>query len=115
MPAGGIDFRVRQLSVTQQAVTVRRVTTLAGPCRPQSGVCRQARGSTICGIPTPARCIASGCSVKVVQGHLGHKSAATTLDIYSHLWPQDDDRARAAIQTFFGGGVSSVCHDEASG
>jgi len=29
--------------------------------------------------------IASGCSVKVVQAHLGHKSAAMTLDIYSHL------------------------------
>ena len=59
--------------------------------------------------------IASGCSVKVVQAHLGHKSAAMTLDIYSHLWPQDDDRARAAVQSFFSGDVSWVCHDEASG
>jgi len=59
--------------------------------------------------------IASGCSVKVVQTHLGHKSAAMTLDIYSHLWPHDDDRARAAVQSFFSGDVSSVCHDEASG
>ena len=53
--------------------------------------------------------------VKVVQAHLGHKSAAMTLDIYSHLWPQDEDRARAAVQTFFGGGVSPVCRDEAAG
>jgi len=59
--------------------------------------------------------IASGCSVKVVQANLGHKSAAMTLDIYSHLWPQDDDRARDAVQSFFGSGVSAVCHDEAIG
>jgi len=31
MPVGGIDFPRRQLSVTQQAVTVRRVTTIAVP------------------------------------------------------------------------------------
>ncbi len=38
-----------------------------------------------------------------------------TLDIYSHLWSQGDDRARAAVQTFFDGGASPVCHDEATG
>jgi hypothetical protein len=31
MPVGGIDFPRRQLSVTQQVVTVRRVTNLADP------------------------------------------------------------------------------------
>lgn len=45
--------------------------------------------------------IASGCSVKVVQSHLGHASAAETLDIYSHLWPDDDDRSRDAIQALW--------------
>jgi integrase len=59
--------------------------------------------------------IAAGCSVKVVQAYLGHESAATTLDTYSHLWPQDEDRARAAVQTFLGGDVSSACHDAAAG
>jgi integrase len=53
--------------------------------------------------------------VKVVQSHLGHTSAAITLDIYSHLWPQDDDRARSAVQSFFSGAVSSVCHGESTG
>jgi hypothetical protein len=38
--------------------------------------------------------IASGCSVTVVQTALGHASASTTLDLYSHLWPGDDDRIR---------------------
>ena len=31
--------------------------------------------------------IASGADVKVVQLMLGHKSAAMTLDVYGHLWP----------------------------
>lgn len=31
--------------------------------------------------------IAAGADVKVVQLMLGHKSAAMTLDIYGHLWP----------------------------
>jgi hypothetical protein len=53
--------------------------------------------------------------VKVVQAHLGHRSAAITLDTYSHLWPDDDDRARSAVQTFFSAGVSHLCHDEATG
>ncbi len=42
--------------------------------------------------------IHSGCSVKVVQARLGHATAAETLDTYAHLWPEDDDRTRAALQ-----------------
>jgi integrase len=41
--------------------------------------------------------IASGCSVKAVQRFLGHASAVETLDTYGHLWPDDEDRIRAAI------------------
>ena len=41
--------------------------------------------------------IAAGCSVKAVQHALGHTSAATTLNIYSHLWPGDEDRIRDAV------------------
>jgi integrase len=168
MPVGGIDFPRRQLSVTQQAVTVKRMTTIAEPKTrtsvrtipladavlaelaghlegrkpapaallvadrdgrpiPQNRFSQTwARAVRRVGLPPGTRfhdlrhtyasaMIASGCSVKVVQAHLGHKSAAMTLDIYSHLWPQDDDPARAAIQTFFEGGVSPVCHDEATG
>jgi integrase len=46
--------------------------------------------------------IASGASVKVVQARLGHATAAETLDTYSHLWPDDDDRTRAALDAVFG-------------
>jgi len=35
--------------------------------------------------------------VKVVQARLGHKSAEETLNTYSHLWPDSDDRTRDAI------------------
>jgi len=41
--------------------------------------------------------IASGADVKVVQARLRHASAKTTLDTYSHLWPDSDDSTRATI------------------
>jgi integrase len=40
-----------------------------------------------------------GESVKTVQARLGHASAAETLDTYSHLWPDSDDRTRDAIDS----------------
>lgn len=46
---------------------------------------------------TASLLIAAGCSVKVVQHQLGHASATETLDTYSHLWPNDDQRVRDAI------------------
>jgi integrase len=41
--------------------------------------------------------IRHGESVKTVQARLGHASAAETLDTYSHLWPDSDDRTREAV------------------
>jgi integrase len=41
--------------------------------------------------------IAGGASVKQVQERLGHSSPVITLEIYSHLWPGDDDRTRDVI------------------
>ncbi|WP_341999370.1 site-specific integrase [Microbacterium sp. LWH7-1.2] len=43
--------------------------------------------------------IRHGESVKVVQTRLGHATAAETLDTYSHLWPDSDDRTREAIDS----------------
>jgi integrase len=42
--------------------------------------------------------ISAGSNVKVVQHHLGHASAKVTLDTYAHLWPDDEDRTRAALE-----------------
>lgn len=41
--------------------------------------------------------IAAGADVKVVQLMLGHKSAAMTLDIYGHLWPDRLDEVADAL------------------
>jgi integrase len=41
--------------------------------------------------------IRSGASVKVVQSRLGHASAKTTLDTYGHLFPDEEDRTRFAV------------------
>ena len=43
--------------------------------------------------------IRSSASVKVVQARLGHASAKTTLDVYGHLFADEEDRTRAAIDT----------------
>ncbi|HEY2562463.1 MAG TPA: tyrosine-type recombinase/integrase, partial [Acidimicrobiales bacterium] len=40
--------------------------------------------------------IAATCDVVTVQRALGHKSATTTLNTYSHLWPTAEDRTRKA-------------------
>ncbi|ETZ58172.1 phage integrase family protein [Mycobacterium sp. MAC_080597_8934] len=40
--------------------------------------------------------IAAGCDVVTVQRALGHSSASVTLDTYSHLWPDANDRTRKA-------------------
>ena len=40
--------------------------------------------------------IAAGCDVVTVQRALGHSSATTTLNTYSHMWPTAEDRTRAA-------------------
>jgi integrase len=41
--------------------------------------------------------IQSGASIKVLQTRLGHASAKTTLDTYGHLFPDEADRTRSAI------------------
>ena len=41
--------------------------------------------------------IRHGESVKTVQARLGHATAAETLDTYSHMWPDGDDRTREAV------------------
>ena len=35
----------------------------------------------------------------MVQERLGHASAAETLDTYSHLWPDSDDRTKDAVDS----------------
>lgn len=40
--------------------------------------------------------IAAGCDVVTVQRALGHSSATTTLNTYSHLWSTAEDRTRSA-------------------
>jgi integrase len=43
-----------------------------------------------------------GESVKTVQSRLGHASATETLDIYGHLWPDSEERTRAAVDLVLG-------------
>lgn len=58
--------------------------------------------------------IASGADVKVVQTRLRHASAKTTLDTYSHLWPDSDDTTRAAVAAVLSARADSTRTVEAS-
>jgi integrase len=55
--------------------------------------------------------IRHGESVKVVQERLGHSSASETLDTYAHLWPDSEDRTRAAIDEVLGAVGSDLSHE----
>ena len=55
--------------------------------------------------------IRHGESVKTVHARLGHASAAETLHTYSHLWPDSEDRTRAAVDSAFGRVADSVRTD----
>ena len=57
--------------------------------------------------------IRHGESVKTVQSRLGHASAVETLDTYSHLWPDSDDRTRDAIDTVLGATADALRTDTA--
>ena len=42
--------------------------------------------------------IAGGLSVAAVQAVLGHSSPAETLEVYTHLWPGDEDKTRQVME-----------------
>lgn len=46
--------------------------------------------------------IAAGCDVVTVQSALGHSQPSITLNIYSHLWPNANERTRGAIDHLMG-------------
>lgn len=52
--------------------------------------------------------IRHGESVKAVQDRLGHASAKETLDTYAGLWPDSEDRTRAAVDTALSSRVTLV-------
>lgn len=58
--------------------------------------------------------IRHGESVKTVQRRLGHATAAETLDTYSHLWPDSDDRTRDAVDAILGDVPPACPEDEAN-
>lgn len=47
--------------------------------------------------------IADGLSVRAVADRLGHEDPAETLRTYAHLWPNDEERAVAAVERVLGG------------
>lgn len=46
--------------------------------------------------------IRAGMNPKVVASRLGHADPSMTLRVYAHLWPDDEDRSRQAIDGVLG-------------
>jgi integrase len=64
--------------------------------------------------------IRSGASIKVIQTRLGHASAKVTLDVYGHLFRDEDDRTRQAIEDALSAtgqnrSAAKISEDEAAG
>lgn len=45
---------------------------------------------------------------------MGHASAVVTLDVYGHMWPDSDDRTRAAVDAYLGAAADSPRTDDES-
>lgn len=52
--------------------------------------------------------IAAGCDVVTIQRALGHSSPTVTLNTYSHLWPDANDRTRRAADELFRASAGSA-------
>ncbi|MGH8868961.1 MAG: tyrosine-type recombinase/integrase [Actinomycetes bacterium] len=50
--------------------------------------------------------IDAGESPKVIQQRLGHASVSVTFDVYGHLFPESEDRTRAAVDGALGRSVT---------
>jgi len=50
--------------------------------------------------------IHEGCSAKAVQYRMGHSKVQTTLDLYGHLWPEDAEKARQAVDRWASGALT---------
>jgi integrase len=51
--------------------------------------------------------IKNGESVKTVSERLGHTNTAMTLNIYTHLWPDSEERTRAAVDRAYSDGTDN--------
>ena len=45
-----------------------------------------------------------------MRGALGHATATTTLNTYSHLWPTAEDRTRKASETMMQSALGNLAH-----
>ncbi|TJZ77072.1 hypothetical protein FCG67_14595 [Rhodococcus oryzae] len=54
--------------------------------------------------------IAAGCDVVTGQRALGHSSPSATLNTYSHLWPDANDKTRSAADELFRASAGSVAY-----
>lgn len=59
--------------------------------------------------------IHEGCSAKAVQARMGHSKVQTTLDLYGHLWPEDAEKARNAVDRWASGALTGHSAENGEG
>jgi integrase len=96
--------RLARLVFTDAAGQPIRRTRFSTIWRPAAATARLSDGATFHDLRHyyASLLIRHGESIKVVQKRLGHKSAVETLDTYSHLWPDSEDRTREAVDEVLG-------------
>ena len=85
-----VDFLRRTLTVDRQLVGISGRVPFFGPPKTAASV-------RVIPLPTV---IVDGLAAHLAAfptEDLGHANAAETLDTYSHLWPDSDDRTREAV------------------
>ncbi|HLQ55151.1 MAG TPA: site-specific integrase [Streptosporangiaceae bacterium] len=101
-PRNPVRRAARLVFVTSQGQPVKR-STWSGVWNPAA---RKAgfpprTGLHCCRHLFASALIRFGESVKTVQHLMGHSSPTVTLNVYAHLWPDADDRARLAVEAAF--------------
>jgi integrase len=106
-PAGSDGF----VFTTETGKPIRRTAFSAQVWRPAARAAALPPSETFHGLRHhyASLLIRHGESVKTVQARLGHASASETLDTYSHLWPDSDDRTREAVDEAWRNAVVPRC------
>lgn len=120
-PAEPQEVTVRDVAgrASQQTVELVFTTEKGGPVRRNTASRIIRRAVEAAGLPAgttfhdlrhyyASLLIRHGQSVTAVQSRLGHATAAETLDTYAHLWPDSQDRTRAAVDSVLSAPADSL-------
>ncbi|HSJ43688.1 MAG TPA: tyrosine-type recombinase/integrase [Euzebyales bacterium] len=108
---GGLVFTTREGGPLTRSYYNRRI---GRPALEAAGVERsRANGMHALRHYYTSALLSQGVSIRAVAAYLGHEDPGFTLRVYGHLMPDDDDRARAAVDVALGRRADQVRTSEA--